>query len=136
MLGFCFRYAAALAVMVAGDAVWLGLIAKPRFKAALGDTLLDDPRWLAAAAFYVIYSAGISFLAVAPALRQGALSQAFVLGAALGLFAYMTYDLTNLATLRPWTPQLAAMDIAWGTLLTAAAAAASYAVAKAMHIGG
>jgi uncharacterized membrane protein len=38
-----------------------------------------------------------------------------------GLFAYATYDLTNYATLRPWTLQLAATDIVWGMALTAAA---------------
>jgi len=39
-------------------------------------------------------------------------------------FAYATYDLSNLATLRGWPLRLALVDIAWGTALTAAAATA------------
>jgi uncharacterized membrane protein len=37
------------------------------------------------------------------------------------LFAYGTYDLTNYATLKPWTLQLAATDMVWGMVLTAVA---------------
>ena len=44
---------------------------------------------------------------------------------ALG-FAYMTYDLTNLATLRGWPITLVVVDIAWGTVLAASVATASY----------
>jgi uncharacterized membrane protein len=51
------------------------------------------------------------------------------MGAAFGFFAYMTYDLTNMATLKVWPVHLAAIDIAWGTVLTAIAASAGYAAA-------
>jgi uncharacterized membrane protein len=40
----------------------------------------------------------------------------------------MTYDLTNLATIKVWTVPLAAMDTAWGAALTALAAAVGYLV--------
>ena len=49
----------------------------------------------------------------APALYAGAL---------FGFFAYMTYDLTNLATLRAYTTSLALLDIAWGSAVSAATA--------------
>ncbi len=49
---------------------------------------------------------------------------------AVGFFACMTYDLTNMATLKLWPAHLAAIDIAWGTFLTAAAATAGYAAAS------
>ena len=42
----------------------------------------------------------------------------------------MTYDLTNMATLKLWPAHLAAIDIAWGTFLTAVAATAGYAAAS------
>ena len=51
-------------------------------------------------------------------------------GAMLGFFGYMTYDLTNLATIKAWTTSLALIDIAWGTLLTAIAALAGYAASR------
>ena len=40
-----------------------------------------------------------------------------------GFFAYATYDLTNLATLKQWPIGLSLVDIAWGTCVSAAAAA-------------
>jgi uncharacterized membrane protein len=46
------------------------------------------------------------------------------MGALFGFFAYATYDLSNLATLRNWPVGLTLIDMAWGTLLSAAAAAA------------
>ena len=46
--------------------------------------------------------------------------------AAFGFFAYMTYDLTNMATLKVWPGWLAALDIAWGSVVTALAATAGY----------
>ena len=70
--------------------------------------------------------------AVAPAAWSGGLaaatevpwSRAVWAGALFGFFAYATYDLSNLATLRDWPLRLTLVDIAWGTAVTAAAAAA------------
>ena len=44
--------------------------------------------------------------------------------AAFGFFAYATYDLTNLSTLRNWPVSLSIVDLAWGTALTGVSAAA------------
>jgi uncharacterized membrane protein len=41
------------------------------------------------------------------------------LGAAVGLLAYGTYDLTNLAVIEGYTLRIALIDLAWGTFLTA-----------------
>ena len=54
-------------------------------------------------------------------------------GAAFGLIAYATYDLTNLATLKGWPLGLAAADVAWGTFASAVAATAGRWVAP--HVG-
>ena len=54
-------------------------------------------------------------------------------GAVLGLTAYATFDLTSLAIIKGWTPGLAAVDMAWGTVLSAIAAVAGYAAGKRMH---
>jgi uncharacterized membrane protein len=35
----------------------------------------------------------------------------------------MTYDLTNLATIKAWSLPLALIDMGWGAVLTAAASA-------------
>ena len=47
-----------------------------------------------AIAFYLAYPAGLTLLAVAPALRAGDWSTALINGAMLGALAYGTYDLT------------------------------------------
>jgi uncharacterized membrane protein len=44
-------------------------------------------------------------------------------GAALGVLAYGTYDITNLSTLRGFPVSVALVDLAWGTVLTAVSAA-------------
>ncbi len=47
-----------------------------------------------------------------------------MLGALFGLFAYATYDLTNLAVVRDWPVTLSFVDMAWGTFASAVASAA------------
>jgi uncharacterized membrane protein len=47
--------------------------------------------------------------------------------------AYGTYELTNLATLRDWTWRMTLTDLAWGTVLTAVAAAIGVAVTRWIH---
>ncbi len=72
----------------------------------------------AAVAFYLIYVLGIVVFAVWPALESGDWRTALMRGAAFGFFAYATYDLTNLATLKVWSLKISLIDMAWGTLLT------------------
>ena len=69
-----------------------------------------------------------SNFAVMPGLRGGGWTTALAQGALLGLVAYATYDLTNLATLRGWPLPMSVVDIAWGAALTAVVAAASCAI--------
>ena len=50
----------------------------------------------------------------------------------LGVVAYGTYDLTNLATLRGWTAKVAVVDVVWGGLLTSVAATVAVLAARAL----
>ena len=113
---------AALVALLALDAVWLGLVFGPYFSAQVGAVALDAPRWLPAAAFYLLYAVGVTAFVVLPSLDRG-WRHAAARGALFGLVAYSTYDLTNLATLKAWTPALALIDMVWGTFATAVAAA-------------
>lgn len=106
------------------DALWLGLLMKNFYRSRLGGLLREQPQLLAVAAFYLLYVVGIFVFAVRPAIATGGCLRAALLGALFGFFAYMTYDLTNLATLRGWSLSLALVDIAWGALASGAAAAA------------
>ena len=66
----------------------------------------------------------------ADAVRMGRIQAAQ--GAALGLVAYATYDLTSLAVIEDFPAEMVVPDIAWGTFVTAASAAAATAIVKAV----
>lgn len=117
-------YLAAVFVIVALDMLWLGLIAKAMYQQGIGHLMAEQPRILAAVAFYVLYAAGLMIFAVMPYAQDAGWYKPVLMGALFGFFAYATYDLSNLATLRNWPVGLALVDMAWGTALSAAAAAA------------
>ena len=109
------------------DMVGIPLLILPEFEAALGPLLLEEPRLDAALLFYLLYPAGMLAFVLAPAWRAGRGAGAVPPSAAgFGLVAYGTYELTNLATLAPWTWRLAAIDMAWGGALSAVSAALAF----------
>jgi uncharacterized membrane protein len=130
MRRYVIAYVAAIVVAVAMDFVWLSVAGRLLYRPYLGDMLLDQPVLWAAAAFYLVYAVGIVVFAVAPALGTGDWTRAAVLGALLGIVAYGTYDFTNQATLKNWSTVITVCDLAWGALLTLAAASAGYAAAR------
>ena len=111
------NYLATLVVMLAVDAVWLGLMGPRLYRPALGDLLAPSFSPLPAILFYMIFVAGLIVLT-----PGGSLGASAARGALFGLCAYATYDLTNQATLRQWPTYLSLADMAWGTMLTAFAA--------------
>jgi len=132
MLSYLAVYGATAVVFLAVDFLWLGLIAKSFYRDGIGHLMADPPNLVAAGVFYLVYPIGVVVFAVVPTVWSGGLAAAAQLpwtravftGALFGFFAYATYDLSNLATLRGWPVRLALVDIAWGTALTATAAAA------------
>lgn len=124
MTAFLIAYLAAGAAFLLLDLVWLGLIAQKFYASQMGDLMASSFNVPAAIAFYLIYLAGLTYFAIAPALAEGSLATAVVRGALFGFFCYATYDLTNLAVMRGYPTTLAFVDIAWGTVLTGSAAAA------------
>lgn len=114
------------------DLLWLGFIAKGFYRQEIGPLLLDKFNMAAAVGFYLIFVAGIVIFAILPALQGGSWRTAVLYGALFGFFAYATYDLTNLATLRGWTMPMTVVDIAWGTFLTGASAFAGYLLTRAV----
>jgi uncharacterized membrane protein len=111
------------------DAIWLSQMAPRYYVPAIGEIMKPQVNVAAAGAFYVLYVTGVVFFAVAPALEKGGVMRALMLGAILGLVAYGAYDLTNLSTLRTWTLKLTVLDMGWGAVVTALAAAAGCAIA-------
>jgi uncharacterized membrane protein len=129
-------FAATLIAFVALDAVWLVLVANAFFKSQLGALLRSQPDLAVAAVFYLIYTAGLVVLVVAPALREQSAKAVTWRGAVLGLTAYATFDLTNLAIIQGWTLAVTLVDIAWGTLASALASLAGYQFARLVSAGG
>jgi uncharacterized membrane protein len=115
-------YLACAVVFFVIDFIWLSLAGPTLYKREIGDLLLEQPNLLVAAGFYLFYVVGLVILVAAPA--NGDVVKALLMGAVLGFVAYGTYDLTNLSTMRGFTPTIAAIDMAWGTFLTAISAAA------------
>ena len=132
MLSYLAAYGATAVAMLILDAVWLGVIAKTFYDDGIGHLMAGAPNLAVAGAFYLLYPLGVLLFAVAPTAWSGGAvaptqvprSRAVLAGALFGFFAYATYDLSNLATLRDWPLRVALVDIAWGTVLTATAAAA------------
>ena len=117
-------------VMLTIDALWLGVVAKDLYQQEMGNLMAAQPRWAAAAAFYLAYPLGLVIFAVRPALAAHSVGLAVVLGALFGLFAYGTYDLTNLAVVRDWPLGLTFIDLAWGTFASAVSAGVGAALTR------
>jgi uncharacterized membrane protein len=126
MTRFALMYLVTVPVFFLIDLVWLGVVARDFYRSQIGSLMADPIIWWAAILFYLLSVAGIVFFAVLPALDAGSWTKALLLGAAFGFFTYMTYDLTNLATLRGWPVMLTVVDIAWGTVLCGTVATAGY----------
>lgn len=114
------RYLVTTGVFLLIDIVWLALIAPKLYKANIGHLMADKPNLPAAGVFYLLYIAALLFFVIDPALVRGSAWQAVWTGAFLGLVMYATYDLTNLATMKDWPLKITAIDLAWGTFITAA----------------
>ena len=125
-------YLTTLVVCVSVDFVWLSTTTSRLYRPVMGDMLADKPNFAAAAAFYLLYAAGVTIFVGAPALKTGKWSDATVMGVLFGLFCYMTYDLTNQTTLRSWALRLTLADIAWGMFLTALSGTAAFFVTRAV----
>ncbi len=117
-------FMATLVAFVVMDAAWLTLVALKMFQSQLGAILRLEPMLGAAVVFYLIYTFGLVTLAVRPAVAARSMEVAAAKGAVLGLTAYATFDLTNLAVIKGWTIGLAAIDIAWGVVVSAIASVA------------
>lgn len=93
-------YLAALLFLLVADGIWLGLLMPQQYQAWIGPLMRAQPPLLPAAAFYLLYPVGVVVFAVLPALARQSWTRCAALGALLGLLAYGTYDLSNLATLQ------------------------------------
>ncbi len=129
-LKFLGLYVITVIVFLGIDFVWLSVMGDSFYRKHLGDMMRPTPDLAIALLFYLVYVVGALVLVVLPAVEKGSLLQAVLGGALLGLVAYGTYDITNLSTLVGWPKIVAAVDLVWGTTLTAVVSTAGYFVAR------
>ncbi len=113
------------------DNFWLRTMYTRLYIPEIGELLMRGLRWEPAITFYLLYILGIMIFAVGPALQSGKWQTALIQGAMLGFFCYMTYDLTNYATLKVWSLKVTILDMIWGTLLTGGTALGGYLITTA-----
>ena len=126
-------YATTAAIFLILDAIMLNMVMAPLFREHLGDAILDTPRIVPAAVFYLFYVAGLLVLVSWPAYQEGDIVRALWQGALVGALAYGTYEFTNYATLADWHPKMVITDGLWGTVLTAVSAAGGIWATRALH---
>lgn len=107
------------------DVAWIFFVARSFYLAEIGGLLRAVPLPVPAFAFYGIYLSGLALFALRPGLAARSPRLAARYGAALGLVAYATYDLTAMAILDGYTWRVGLVDLAWGTISSSIAAALS-----------
>ena len=123
---YAIAYAATAVGFFCIDFIWLSTISTSFYRNRIGSLLLEQPNFGVAGLFYLVYVAGVVHFAVMPAVNGASWVTALVNGALLGLVAYGTYDMTNLATLKNWSVSVSVVDMMWGIALTATAATLGY----------
>ena len=126
-------YLLTLPIFFVVDLLWLGVIARDIYQSRLGHLLVAEVNWIAAIVFYLIYIAGILLCAVVPGLAAESMRKTLSCAAAYGFFTYMTYELTNAATLPGWPLSVVIIDTTWGILLCTVVALASHLIGRRLR---
>ncbi len=124
-------FALTLAMFAVIDGLFINFVALRWYREYLPHLISGTFSIAPAVLFYLVYISGLLYFVIMPALASGTpVSDVFVRGFLLGLFAYATYDLTNQVLLRDWPWFITLTDIAWGALVTGTVASAVVAVMK------
>lgn len=126
MLQYGLIYLVAVPVFFVIDMFWLGIVAPGFYKTQIGHLLSATTNWPVAIVFYLLFLVGLTIFAIAPAIEARAWTHALLYGALFGFFTYLTYDLTNWATLKDWPGLVSVVDVVWGTVLSGAVATITY----------
>lgn len=110
------------------DMIWLLWLGRNFYVSEIGELLRQPPNMAAAGAFYLLYVTGLMIMVIWPALQSQSILQGLLYGALLGLVAYGTYDLTNLAVMKGFTTKIALIDMVWGAVLTGTVSAITVAI--------
>lgn len=119
-------YLIALVIFTVIDGLWLGFIAKNLYRKELGFLLADNPNWMAAVIFYLLFLVGLVYFVLNPAVAKEDVYFLVTSAALFGLITYATYDLTNLATVKDWPLKITIIDLIWGTFLSTTVSLVTY----------
>lgn len=127
MKQFLFFWGISLPIMITLDMLWFSLSLERLYKPYIGYIMSSDLNYIAAALFYILYAAGLSFLILSPGFEAHNSALKILLSSfVLGLVAYGAYDLTNHATLKDWPLTVTIIDMLWGALATSITGVISY----------
>ncbi len=115
------------------DVIWLSFATKSFYRPLLGDLIIgptEKPVLWAAALFYILYVVGVAVVVIQPCIHDSSILKSIYIGFVFGLVAYGTYNLTNMAVLKGWSPTVVFVDMFWGGSLTAFSAGTGLFVAK------
>lgn len=110
------------------DYIWLWIIMQNHIQKWLWWLMKSPIDWIPALGFYALYSLSVLLLIVIPQSKHGGLQSTVIYGALLGFTAYMTYDLTNRATLKNRPVGMVLPDILWGAVVTGIVSLVGYVV--------
>ena len=100
------------------DIIWLSQSFNYIYQPNIGELLRENIIIFPAILFYIIYPLGATILVALPSLEKVLLKTIFINGFILGVIAYGTYNLTNMATLDGWSAKVVIIDMIWGGFLT------------------
>lgn len=134
-MSYLIVYLATFVLFLIVDFVGLSYFIKPIFSRDIGHIMIEEFRVLPAFLFYAFLIFVVMWFVGWPAL-DGDKSLWWVFGSAalIGAASYGTFEFTNYAILRDWTPTLVAVDLTWGTVVTGATAAGGVAITRAMGV--
>jgi len=112
------------------DVIWLSFATKSFYRPLIGNLLSETPVMWAAALFYILYVFGMALVVIQPCVNSESLFKTIYTGFVFGLVAYGTYNLTNMAVLKGWSPTVTFVDMFWGGSLTAISATTGLYIAK------
>ena len=112
------------------DVIWLSYATKSFYRPLIGNLLSDKPVMWAAALFYILYVFGMALVVIQPCIDSASLFKTVYTGFVFGLVAYGTYNLTNMAVIKGWSPTVTFVDMFWGGSLTAVSATTGLYLAK------
>jgi len=116
-------YLVTLISFLALDSVWLGFISPAFYDRYIGHLMADEPNFIAAGLFYLIFIGGLVYFAVQQGVTADSLRIGATRGAIYGLVTYATFDLTSQAVFRDWPTIVTIVDLVWGTVLSSATVA-------------